>query len=98
MDTLWIPLIVGLALLECLWFSWQCGKARGTYGIDAPTISGNEMFERYFRVHQNTIEQLVVFIVGLELLQVQQLVDLEIRAVVELHRTAVRPAWRRIPG
>ena len=38
------------------------GKARGTYAVPAPATSGNEVFERYFRVQMNTLEQLVVFV------------------------------------
>ena len=36
--------------------------ARGRYGIRAPAVTGNEHFERYFRVQMNTLEQLVLFI------------------------------------
>jgi len=35
------------------------GRARGKYGVKAPAVSGHEMFDRYFRVHQNTLELLV---------------------------------------
>ena len=38
------------------------GRARGKYGIDAPAVSGNEIFERFYRVQQNTGEQLMVFL------------------------------------
>ena len=31
----------------------------------APAISGNEVFERYFRVQMNTLEQLVIFLPAL---------------------------------
>jgi len=52
-------------LLQFFWFGWQVGVARGKYGIAAPATSGNEMFERVFRVHMNTLEQLVVFLPAL---------------------------------
>ena len=58
----WIAVVTGLALVEYMVFSIRAGSARGTYGVEAPAISGNEIFERHFRVHQNTMEQLVVFI------------------------------------
>ena len=32
------------------------GRARGTYGVKAPATTGHPEFERYFRVHQNTLE------------------------------------------
>lgn len=41
------------------------GIARGKYGIKAPAISGNEHFERAFRIQMNTLEQLVCFLPAL---------------------------------
>lgn len=32
------------------------GRARGLYGVKAPATTGNEMFERIFRVQMNTQE------------------------------------------
>ena len=55
-------LIVLLALLQYVWFSLRVGMARGKYNIEAPACSGNEGFERLFRVQQNTLEQLIVFV------------------------------------
>ena len=55
-------LIVLLALLQYIWFSMRCGMAREKYNIEAPACSGNEAWERLFRVQQNTLEQLIVFI------------------------------------
>ena len=55
-------LIVLLALLQFVWFSARVGMARGKYKIEAPACSGDENFERLFRVQMNTLEQLVVFI------------------------------------
>jgi len=57
-----VDLVIALALLEFLFFGWAVGRARGRYGVAAPATSGHEMFERYFRVHMNTLEQLVVFL------------------------------------
>ena len=57
-------LIVMLALLEYTWFTMRVGFNRGKFGIDAPATSGNETWERMFRIQQNTLEQLVVFIPG----------------------------------
>jgi len=58
----WVHAIVVLALIEYLIFCILVGRARAKYAIAAPAVSGNEMFERYFRVQQNTLEQLIVFI------------------------------------
>lgn len=55
-------LIVLLALLQYIWFSVRVGTARGKYNINAPACSGDETWERLFRVQQNTMEQLIVFI------------------------------------
>jgi hypothetical protein len=54
--------IVMLALIEYLYFGGAVGKARGQSGIKAPAVTGDEVFERYFRIHQNTLEQLIIFI------------------------------------
>lgn len=58
----WIAAVTGIALVEYMVFSFRAGSARGTYDVPAPAVSGHEMFERHFRVHQNTMEQLIVFI------------------------------------
>ena len=39
--------------------------ARATYGVKAPATTGNEIFERYFRVQQNTLELMIVFLPAL---------------------------------
>jgi glutathione S-transferase len=57
-----VVIVVVLAILEYMVFSILVGKARGTYGVSAPAISGDPIFERYYRVHQNTLEQLIIFI------------------------------------
>lgn len=57
-----VILIVVLALVEYLVFSFQTGMARARFRISAPATTGHPVFERYFRVQQNTLEQLVIFI------------------------------------
>ena len=61
----YVAIVTVVALLQFFWFGWQVGVARGKYGIAAPATSGNEKFERVFRVHMNTLEQLVVFLPAL---------------------------------
>jgi glutathione S-transferase len=61
----YVAIVTVVALLQFFWFGWQVGVARGKYNIAAPAISGNETFERIFRVHMNTLEQLVVFLPAL---------------------------------
>ena len=62
-----VYLVMGLALLQYLYFGFQVGGARSRYGVKAPATTGNEMFERQFRVQQNTLELLVVLIPALPL-------------------------------
>lgn len=54
--------IVLLALLQYLVFVGLTGAARARGGVAAPACTGDEAFERWFRVQQNTLEQLVVFV------------------------------------
>ena len=61
----WIHLVTLLALLEYLIFGYLVGKARATFGVKAPAITGHEIFERYFRVQMNTLELLIVFVPAL---------------------------------
>jgi glutathione S-transferase len=63
----YVDIVTALAVLQFVIFGFQVGRARGRYGIKAPAVSGNMIFERYFRVQQNTLEQLVVFLPGLYL-------------------------------
>jgi glutathione S-transferase len=57
-----VQIVLTLALVQFLFFCFAVGKARGTYKVAAPATTGNEMFERYFRVQMNTLELLVIFI------------------------------------
>ena len=54
--------IIMLALVEYQIFSFKVGMSRVKYGVDAPAISGDPVFERIYRVQQNTLEQLILFI------------------------------------
>ena len=58
----YVAAVVMLALLQYTWFAIEVGRARGRFEVPAPATSGNENFERFFRAHQNTTEQLVVFL------------------------------------
>ena len=61
----WVQLVTMLALLEYFGFAYAVGSARGRYGVKAPATTGNENFERYFRVQQNTLELLVMVLPSL---------------------------------
>jgi uncharacterized membrane protein YecN with MAPEG domain len=57
-----VNLIVALALLQFFAFGTAVARARGKYKVAAPATSGNEVFERYFRVQMNTLELLIIFV------------------------------------
>jgi glutathione S-transferase len=61
----YVDIVTALALLQFMVFGFKVARARGRYGIAAPAIAGNETFERYFRVQQNTLEQLIIFLPAL---------------------------------
>ncbi|MCY4263928.1 MAG: MAPEG family protein [Gammaproteobacteria bacterium] len=58
----YVAIVIVITLIEYIIFSILVGRARVKYNCPAPLISGNPVFERYYRVHQNTMEQLVVFL------------------------------------
>jgi uncharacterized membrane protein YecN with MAPEG domain len=61
----YIDIVTALALLQFIVFGFKVGSAREKYGVKAPATTGNETFERRFRVQQNTLEQLILLIPGL---------------------------------
>lgn len=61
----WLGLITILALIEYMVLGVLVGWARVKYEVAAPATTGDPMFERYFRVHQNTLEALIVFVPAL---------------------------------
>ena len=63
MDMVYV--VIALALLQFFVFGGLVGRARVKYGIEAPAITGDPIFERYYRVHYNTMEQLIVFVPGM---------------------------------
>ena len=58
-------IVTALALIQFIILGLRVGQARGQYGVEAPATTGHPVFERHFRVHQNTLEQLIVFIPAL---------------------------------
>jgi len=63
----YVNIVTILAVLQFIVFGIKVGSARGRFGVKAPATAGNETFERYFRVQQNTLEQLVAFLPGIYL-------------------------------
>ena len=61
----YVHIVIGLALIEFFGFGLAVAGARGRYNVVAPATTGHEIFDRYFRVQMNTLEQLVIFIPGI---------------------------------
>lgn len=57
-----MTLVLVLILIQYFSFGMKVGGAREKYGVKAPAITGHPEFERYYRVHQNTLENLIIFI------------------------------------
>ena len=47
--------------MEYFFLAVMVGKSRGETGVSAPSVIGDDKFERVFRVQQNTMEQLIIF-------------------------------------
>ena len=60
-----VLVVMLLALIEYMVFAGLVGRARGQYGVRAPATTGHPTFERIYRVHQNTLEALIVFVPAL---------------------------------
>jgi len=60
-----VAIVTVLALLQFFWLGMRVGGARQRYGVPVPASSGNEIFERHFRVQMNTLEQLALFLPSL---------------------------------
>lgn len=60
-----VAIVTVLALLQYVWFGVQVGSMRAKHEVKAPAMSGPPEFERMYRVHYNTMEQLVLFLPAL---------------------------------
>jgi glutathione S-transferase len=63
--TLWPSLITISALILYFIVTINVGRARFKYKVSPPQMTGNPDFERVVRVHQNTLEQLILFLPSL---------------------------------
>jgi glutathione S-transferase len=57
-----VAIVTVVALLEFQLFGYLVGGARKRFGVAAPATTGHPEFERYFRAHANTLEQLVIML------------------------------------
>ena len=100
-----IYILIALALIQFQVFGLLVGRARVLYKIDAPAVGGNPMYERYQRVHYNTMEQLITFIPSIWLfsLYVHQLTAAILGIVFLIGRTLyfmgyIKDPKKRAPG
>ncbi len=66
----WPALVTAIALLVYLVLTINVGRARFKYKVEPPNTTGDPGFERAFRVHQNTNEQLFPFLAALWLFSI----------------------------
>ena len=55
-------LVTIAAVIYTFLLSARVGGARAKLGVDAPAMSGQPDFDKTFRIHMNTVEQLVLFV------------------------------------
>lgn len=60
-----LALVALAALVQYFYFGILVGRARTRAGVAAPAVTGDPVFERTFRVQQNTLEQIVIFVPAL---------------------------------
>ena len=58
----YVAIVTVLLLIQYTAYSLLCGLARGKDTVVAPATTGDEKYERAFRVQMNTLEQLIVTI------------------------------------
>lgn len=61
----WVAVVTVAAMVQFIWFGIRVGQMRSKHGIAPPEMSGPAEFMRTYRVHYNTMEQLVLFFPGL---------------------------------
>ncbi|WP_313317926.1 MAPEG family protein [Stenotrophomonas sp.] len=58
----YVEIVAMLVVAQFLFFGAMVGRARGKYGVKAPAVTGNEGFERVYRVQMNTLELMVALL------------------------------------
>ena len=95
-----IALIILLALAQYVYFSLRVGAARARFGVDAPRTSGDDRWERLYRVQMNTLEQLAVTLPAMWLCAYyyKPMVAAGLGLLFFLGRLLYRVAYMRDPG
>ena len=94
-----IAIVTALALLQTFVFAFQVGQARVKHSVNAPATSGNDEFDRAFRIHQNTIEQMIIFVPSLWMFgyYVDAKIGAGVGLVFVIARLVYRSAYRGNP-
>ncbi len=58
-------IVTVITLLIYMWMAVQVGKSRGKHDVPAPQSTGPDEFLRVQRVHENTMEGLILFLPAL---------------------------------
>lgn len=95
-----VVIITALALIQFVFFGIQVGRTRGKAGIKAPVMTGTPELDRMFRVHMNTMEQMVLFVPTLWLYAhyVNPLWGAGFGVVYLIGRFVYRAAYLKDPG
>jgi len=95
-----VTIVTVLAILQFFWFGAEVGKMRVKHQCKAPATTGAPEFERMFRVQQNTMEQLVMFIPALWMFAslVNPLWGAGMGVVYLVGRVIYRAAYLKDPG
>ena len=62
---LYASLTTLLTVLLMFGITFNVGRARAKYKVKAPAVTGNEIFERAYRIQLNTIENVLMFLPAL---------------------------------
>ena len=94
-----IAVVSALAVFQTFSFAFLVGKQRVKHGVKAPAITGEAEFERAFRIHQNTVEQLVIFLPALWLFgyYVHALIGAGLGLVFVMSRLIYRNSYLKEP-
>lgn len=57
-----VAIVTSAVLVQYMVFAYYVSAARVKHGVAAPATTGHPEFDRVYRVHQNTLEQLIIFI------------------------------------
>jgi uncharacterized MAPEG superfamily protein len=59
---IYISIVTSIMLIQLFLFSIKSGMAREKDEVKAPATTGNEHFERLYRIHHNSMELLIIAI------------------------------------